>query len=138
MLDGYHVDPYDLRDDYIQVLIGQVSLDEFVKSHIPDCTDQKCRQAGYLLRAQYERQRMFTSCGWFFDDFNRIEPRNNVNYAAQAFWLTQQVEPALSQDAIVADLKKVKSNRSSLSADQVFKSHLRLAQNYWTESSSKA
>ncbi|NMB59575.1 MAG: DUF3536 domain-containing protein, partial [Chloroflexi bacterium] len=93
-------------------------------------------QTGYLLRAQYERQRMFTSCGWFFDDFNRIEPRNNVNYAAQAFWLTKQVEPELSQDEILVDLKKVKSNRSSLSADQVFISHLRLAENYWTSGSS--
>ena len=41
-----------------------------------------------LLAAQYERQRVFTSCGWFFDDFGRIEPQNNVAYAAQAVWLT--------------------------------------------------
>jgi len=136
VVDRFHVDPYSLRDDYIQVLIGQVSLEEFVKSHIPGCTDKTCHQTGYLLRAQYERQRMFTSCGWFFDDFNRIEPRNNVNYAAQAFWLTKQVEPELSQDEILVDLKKVKSNRSSLSADQVFISHLRLAENYWTSGSS--
>ncbi len=136
VVDRFHVDPYTLRDDYIQVLIGQVSLEEFVKSHVPGCTDKTCHQTGYLLRAQYERQRMFTSCGWFFDDFNRIEPRNNVNYAAQAFWLTKQVEPELSQDEILVDLKKVKSNRSSLSADQVFISHLRLAENYWTSGSS--
>jgi len=28
-----------------------------------------------LMAAQCERQRMFTSCGWFFEDFDRIEPK---------------------------------------------------------------
>jgi hypothetical protein len=44
-----------------------------------------------LFGAQYERQRMFTSCGWFFDSFDRIEPQNNINYAAHAAWLMDQV-----------------------------------------------
>jgi hypothetical protein len=51
--------------------------------------DREMEKIQYLLAAQYERQRMFTSCGWFFDDFDRIEPRNNIAYAAQAVWLTQ-------------------------------------------------
>ncbi len=33
---------------------------------------------------------MFTSCGWFFDDFDRIEPKNNIAYAAQAVRLAER------------------------------------------------
>jgi alpha-amylase/alpha-mannosidase (GH57 family) len=138
MMDRLHVDPYVLRDDYIQVLTDQISLDEFIRANLPDCSKNQHRQAGYLIRAQYERQRMFTSCGWFFDDFNRIEPRNNVKYAAQAIWLTQQVVSDLSTTAILEDLKKVQSNRSNLTANQVFQSHLRAAHSFWTDGFSKA
>lgn len=137
-MDKLHVDPYALRDDYIQVLIGQTPFYEFIQQHIPECTEEKCRKTGYLIRAQYERQRMFTSCGWFFDDFNRIEPRNNVKYAAQAVWLTQQVNPELPLDGILAELKKVRSNRSNLVADQVFQNHLQTAQDFWVDGSSKS
>ena len=51
---------------------------------------RKIRRIYMLLEAQRQRQRMFTSCGWFFDDFDRIEPKNNVAYAAQAVRLTHQ------------------------------------------------
>ena len=133
-----HVDPYALRDNYIKVLIGDVTLEDFIRESLPRCSEENQRDAGFLLRAQYERQRMFTSCGWFFDDFNRIEPRNNVNYAAQAIWLTRQVVPDLSTGAILSDLKQVRSNRSNLTADQVFRTHIRTAQTAWAEDPSKA
>ena len=52
-------------------------------------TSEQVRRVHLMLEAQRERQRMFTSCGWFFDDFDRIEPKNNVAYAAQAVRLAR-------------------------------------------------
>jgi len=80
------------------------------------------------MAAQCERQRMFTSCGWFFEDFDRIEPQNNVRHAAQAVWLTKLASGIdLYQDAIV-ELAKVKSWGSGISGDAVFDSHYRKAE----------
>ncbi len=67
---------------------------------------------------------MFTSCGWFFEDFDRIEPRNCVAYAAQAVRLTRQATGVDLAPEIIKDLSQVVSPRSGLSAAQVFASYL--------------
>ncbi len=82
-----------------------------------------------LLSAQYERQRMFTSCGWFFDDFDRIEPRNNIAYAAQAVWLTKLATGVDLSTPAIHHLHQVKSWRSGLHADVVFSHHIIRARN---------
>ncbi len=65
---------------------------------------------------------MYTSCGWFFEDFDRIEPRNNVIYAAQALWLTQQVS-GVDYSAQAAEwFHPVCSWRTDLRGDVFFRS----------------
>ncbi len=85
-------DVWEARNDYIDVFLGKRSLENLLEDHIvqPLSPDQ-ISGIGMILAAQYERQRIFTSCGWFFDNFHRIEPQNNIAYAAQAVWLTKQV-----------------------------------------------
>ncbi len=120
-LKGLTDTPWELRHDYIRVMNGEVEIDDFLRQHLGDSIGTgKIEQIDALLRAQVERQRMFTSCGWFFDDFDRIEPRNNVAYAAQAVWLTLQACEIDLSDAARAWLKPVKSWRSGLCADMVF------------------
>jgi hypothetical protein len=73
-----------------------------------------------IMAAQYERQRMFTSCGWFFENFHRIEPQNNIAYAAQAVWLTKQATGTDLKPNALALLRKVKDQRTGLRGDTVF------------------
>ena len=121
----YLSDPWEMRHDYIHVICGHVSPDEYIKSKITKHLNSEQRQQiALLLRAQLERQRMFTSCGWFFDDFDRIEPRNNVAHAAQAAWLTYQASGVEFSNKVKAGLRLVKSWRSGLSADVVFQHNL--------------
>ncbi|HEX7733995.1 MAG TPA: DUF3536 domain-containing protein, partial [Ktedonobacteraceae bacterium] len=40
-----------------------------------------------LLEAQYYQQYSFTSCGFFFEDLDRIEPRNDIGFARRAISL---------------------------------------------------
>ena len=124
-LERLAIDPWSLRDQYIQVLLGQRSVADLVGAAagrtLPAAAQRRIHT---LLEAQRERQRMFTSCGWFFDDFDRIEPKNNVAYASQAVRLTGQ---AIGDDlAPVAQelLRSVVSYRSGLSADKVFAQYL--------------
>jgi len=76
-----------------------------------------------LLLAQYERQRMFASCGWYHEDFDRIEPRNNVAYAAKAVWLTCQATGIDLTKSCLAELGQVVSPRSGLTAAQIFEQY---------------
>ncbi|MEI8131124.1 MAG: DUF3536 domain-containing protein [Leptolinea sp.] len=122
------VDPYDLRDEYIQVLLGIVTMEDFLHQHLKQSvSEQKLKQVALLLRAQYERQRMYTSCGWFFDDFDRIEPRNNVKYAAQAVWFTTQAAGEIQISSFLPVFEQVISPRTGLRADQVFLQHTQAA-----------
>ena len=112
---------WQLRDDYIKVLLGEISLDELFLTNMPEMlAPEKAAKVGMLLAAQYERQRMFTSCGWFFEHFHRIEPQNNVAYAAQAVWLTEQATGVELKTTAMEVFKQVKDGRTGLRGDTVF------------------
>ncbi len=124
-LSCYKVDPWQLRNDFIHVVQGTEPLETFLQEHIDQALDgAEIEKLGYLLRAQYERQRIFTSCGWFFNDFDRIEPRNNVSYAAQAIWLTEIATGLDLAPMAEKVLHQVQSLRTGLHADGVFRQHL--------------
>jgi hypothetical protein len=118
-------DPWQLLYEFIDVLHGQITLKELISMYCTcDLTDETYTRIDYLLRAQLNKQRMFTSCGWFFDDFDRIEPRNVVTYASQAVWWTKM---AVGRDLILQAqtlLAQVKSWQSGLRADTVFNRHI--------------
>jgi hypothetical protein len=82
------VAPWGLRDDYINVLLGKVTLAQFLTDHqLGHLSSVARRQIQYLLDAQIHRQRMFVSCAFFFDDLERIEPRYAIASAVQAIAL---------------------------------------------------
>jgi hypothetical protein len=91
------------------------------------------RKIQLILLAQYERQRMYTSCGWFFDDFDRIEPRNNVAYAAQASWYSYLASGLDISVKAKPFFRAVKSWRSGLRADIVYMHHLERSRAYYEE-----
>ena len=114
--------PYELRHRYVHVINGQVTVEELLATFVSKAltTDETNRLID-LLEAQFERQRMFTSCGWFFDDFDRIEPQNNLAYAAQACWLTYKATKIDLAGTMIRQLDQVRSQRSGLQASTVFK-----------------
>jgi hypothetical protein len=112
---------WEIRDAYVQVLGGRTDHETLISSFV----DQKLSKKEYLkisqlLDAQYERQRMFTSCGLYFEDFHRIEPQNNVAYAAMAVWLTKIATGVSLEENALQLFRPVRSQRSGLRADTVF------------------
>jgi len=117
----FMLDPWEAVENYADVLLDKVSADEWLadKSNVALSIDQKMHLKS-LFEAQVERHRMFTSCGWFFDDFDRIEPKNNVAYAAHAIWLAERAaEIDLYAEAINA-FRPVVGGKSGLRGDDVF------------------
>ena len=74
---------------------------------------------------------MFTSCGWVFDDYDRIEPKNNTAYAAQAVWLTRMATGVDLTELAGEQLENVVSWRTGVHADSVFMRHLQRARRAW-------
>lgn len=124
------IDPWQLRNHYIHVLLGQVGPEALIAEAAGRTLDpQDSRRIGLLLEAQHQRQRMFTSCGWFFDDFSRIEPRNNVAYAAQMVYLVRQATGVDLAPLAISALKHVFSHLGGPRGDIVFRRFMRAAEN---------
>ncbi|MGN6813840.1 MAG: DUF3536 domain-containing protein, partial [Thermomicrobiales bacterium] len=121
----YIADPWELRHRLIHVVLGEKSAADLIHEGAgrrlpPEAT----QRIGLLLEAQWQRQRMFTSCGWFFDDFDRIEPKNNIAYAAQAVVLTRQATGVDLAPVTRAGLGQVISWKSGLRAAATFDHYL--------------
>jgi alpha-amylase/alpha-mannosidase (GH57 family) len=121
-------DPWKMRNQYIRVMLGDQLAEDFIFEmagrRLPPETTLRIH---LLLEAQRERQRMYTSCGWFFDDFDRIEPKNNLAYAAQAVRLTRLATGVDLEPFVLADLQRVTSHRTRLRGDKVFRWHIKRA-----------
>jgi hypothetical protein len=113
--------PRLLRQQYIHAILGEINTAELITESVGRVlkTDQTLR-ISLLLESQRERQRMFTSCGWFFDDFDRIEPKNNLAYAAQAVRLARIATGEDLAPQTIMDLKHVVSPRTGQRAEDVF------------------
>jgi hypothetical protein len=119
-------DPWQTRDDFIQVILGEVQYAIWEQEHTRKVLDAADSQVLHrLLLAQFERQRMYTSCGWFFEDFDRIEPRNNIRYAAHALVLTESVCGQEIIPHVRPLLRHIYSWRSPITAEEEFAYALR-------------
>lgn len=84
-------DPWRLRNSYIYVVLGEVEGRVFLAQQATGkLTEEQTRRILTLLEAQYYRQTMYTSCGFFFEDLSRLEPCYLIAYAAKAIHLVKQ------------------------------------------------
>jgi len=70
---------------------------------------QEDRRARELLELEKHALRLFTSCGWFFDDLAGIEPRQILKYAARALELVGPRQGEL-EEGFLARLDQALSN----------------------------
>ena len=127
-LRPFSVDPWKLRNRYIYVLLEeitpQVLIDEMIGSGLNTETTDKII---LLLEAQHQRQQMFASCAWYYDDFSRIESKNCLAYAAQAAVLAQRATGEDLASPLQGILQNVVSRRTGLRGDHVFSQQLNRA-----------
>jgi hypothetical protein len=114
-------DPEAALLDYVPVRIGAVGLEHFLDRHCRTGRRRDRAALGALVEGQYYRQLMMTSCGFFFEDLDRIEPRNNIAFAARAIACLPRETRRVLTDDFMADLTAARSWRTGRTGADIFR-----------------
>ena len=99
-------DPWRLRNGYIRVVLGEIEGKAFLAQQAGrKLTEEQAKRVLTLLEAQYYRQAMYTSCGFFFEDLSRLEPRYIIAYAAKAIRLVKEATGISLEEGFKRDLR---------------------------------
>jgi len=110
-------DPWEARNRYGRVVAGVESMEAFLASLLsPGTSGPERVRAAELLELERNALRLFTSCGWFFDDLAEIEPLQLLRYAARAMELAEGIRDG-----------EAPSPTPEKSLEEEFLSHLRKA-----------
>jgi len=104
-------EPWAARDDYGGV-VGRdgAAIAQFVTERVGRPDDPAVRmRARELLELERNALRMFTSCGWFFDDIAGIEAVQVLRYAARAIELAG-AEAGRLETGLLERLARAESN----------------------------
>jgi Domain of unknown function (DUF3536)/Glycosyl hydrolase family 57 len=118
-------DPWAARNDYLELRNGWVTAESFWTRHGKERrlleNQQLVERTRLLLEAQFYHQYSFTSCGFFFEDLDRIEPRNDIAFARRAISLTWQALGIDLQRDFLRDLARVKSWRTDVTGADLYR-----------------
>jgi len=118
-------DPWALARSSAQVILGQRPMADLLRQEARQPLDEaQIDKLGLLLTAQWQRHRMFASCAWFWNDFDRLEPRHNLAAAALAADYARRATGEDVTAAILPDLALVISARTGVTAREVFTARL--------------
>ena len=104
-------DPWGARDAYVEVLLGGMSLDDFVVAHVVPGDEGAVVEALSLLECQRHSLLMYTSCGWFFNDLAGIETLQILRYAARCLDLLEELGEPAPYERFLGVLAEARSNR---------------------------
>lgn len=113
-------DPRGLLLASIDLALGRRSLAKLAASFASRALKRaELARLADLLEAQRLRHRMFSSCGWFWDELDRIEPKNCLKAAAAAVARTARATGSDPAPWLEGELAKIRSARTGLTASEV-------------------
>ncbi len=119
-------DPAVALREFLFVWQGVTSEEEFCQKHFKR-PSEKDTMSLRLLKAQLYKHQMFTSCAWFFEDLDRIEPKNALAASAIIFRLMGRLlRNGLRQD-FEATLQQAVSQHTGLNGAQLYRRGVRRA-----------
>ena len=120
------VSPWDARNLYIDALVKpeeKERKEKFLDKILKDPKDKKARTTAIrLLEVEKFCMFSFTSCGWFFNDIEGLEPVQNMRYAERALELLRPFLPINHplRDQFLSILGRATSNEHRWSGTEVF------------------
>lgn len=124
---GLRPDPWSARDAYGEVVAANgAALAAFAAAHVDPAAGPAARvRARELLELERNALRMFTSCGWFFDDIAGVEAVQVLRYAAGGIALAGAAAPRLEAE-LLERLAAAPSNDPSVpTGAAVYREHAR-------------
>jgi len=116
-MSEYSDDPWKVRNEYITVVNDRSSdnIEKFIADMTGRQLDDENRIAFLrLLEMQRNAMLMYTSCGWFFDNFSGIETVQIIKYAARAIQLCRDVQNENLEPEFKNILERVPTNSHEL------------------------
>jgi alpha-amylase/alpha-mannosidase (GH57 family) len=105
-VERWVADPWRLRNGYIRVVLEEMEGGAFLTQQAAGkLTEGEAKRILTLLEAQYYRQAMYTSCGFFFEDLSRLEPRYVIANAAKAIHLVREATSVSLEEGFRRDLR---------------------------------
>jgi alpha-amylase/alpha-mannosidase (GH57 family) len=121
-VERWVADPWRLRDGYIQVALGEMDgMDFLAQQAAGKLTEDEAKRILTLLKAQAYRQAMYTSCGLFFEDLSRLEPRYIIAYAAEAIHLVKKATGISLEEGFKRDLRLAVSWITGQTGEDIYK-----------------
>jgi alpha-amylase/alpha-mannosidase (GH57 family) len=117
---GYLRDPWQARDEYIEVISNRSRTDvgNFLRRHEAKPLSQNdLSRMLKLLETQRHSMLMYTSCGWFFDDVSGIETIQVMQYAARVIQLAEEIENISLEPEFMKFLQEAPGNLHENGAD---------------------
>ncbi|TME63673.1 MAG: DUF3536 domain-containing protein [Chloroflexi bacterium] len=118
-------DPWAARNAYLELRNGWITPESFwaqygKEQRMPE-DPQLVERTRLLLEAQYYHQYSFTSCGFFFEELSRIEPRNDIAFARRAISLTWQALGIDLQRGFLLDLAQARGWRTNITGADLYR-----------------
>jgi hypothetical protein len=114
-------DPRRLLAGYVKVVLGTATLADLVAEQgLAPPPPARHEALATLLAAQWLRHRMFASCGFFWSEFDRLEPRNNLAAAAVAQALVRRATGRDPAPWLPAALRAIAGEHTGATGEQVF------------------
>jgi alpha-amylase/alpha-mannosidase (GH57 family) len=114
-------EPWSLRDRYVFVILGTMGWQALLlQSDHTGLTTSAAQRLRDLLLAQYYRQQMYSSCAFFFDSLDRLEPSYAIANAARAAELTRAATGNDLTDDFRRDLRLAEDTATGRTAEDIF------------------
>ncbi len=110
-------EPWEIRNNYIEIIHNRSvgNINNFISRFcLRELTSTEKIRLLKLLEIQRHTQLMYTSCGWFFDEISRIEPRQIMCYAACAMQIANEISGVNYESQFLEILKNAPSNETEL------------------------
>lgn len=120
-IEKWGIDPWRLRNDYVRVVLGEIEGKAFLAQQSGgNLSEEAEKRILTLLKAQTYRQAMYTSCGFFFEDLSRLEPRYIIAYAAKAIQLVKEATGVSLEEGFRRDLRRAVSWITGQTGEDVY------------------
>ncbi|MGA9349118.1 MAG: DUF3536 domain-containing protein [Anaerolineae bacterium] len=125
-VERWVIDPWRLRNGYLRVVLGEMEGRDFLAQQaVGKLDEEEAKRILTLLEAQYYRQAMYTSCGFFFEDLSRLEPRYVIAYAAKAINLVKEATGISLEEGFKRDLRLATSWITDQTGEDVYEDVVR-------------